>query len=123
MFNEKAQADPLFLDDIIALHAMDMFPRYSLPLPVQPENQKRFGAFFVMVGWESLGCPKAFRWTRGENGGMRFGRICAHSFELNCNVRKREHIHGNWNVEMALRAEFLTVFWAMVVSRAGRFFW
>ena len=29
MFNEKVHVDPLFLDDLIAVHAMDMFSKYS----------------------------------------------------------------------------------------------
>ena len=38
IFNEKAQEDHLFLDEIIALRATDMYSKYSLILAVQPEN-------------------------------------------------------------------------------------
>ena len=40
MLNEKAQADLLFLGDIIALREMDKFPKYSLLLPVQSKNPR-----------------------------------------------------------------------------------
>ena len=38
MFNEKAQVGLLFSGDLIALQAMDMFPKYSSLLPAQPKN-------------------------------------------------------------------------------------
>ena len=38
MFNEKVQVDLAFLEDLIALHAMDMLSEYSLPLLVQWKN-------------------------------------------------------------------------------------
>ena len=38
MFNGKVQVDLLFLDDIVARRAMDMFPKCSLILRVRPEN-------------------------------------------------------------------------------------
>ena len=40
MFNEKVQVDLPFLGDLIALHAMDTFSRYSLLLPVQSKNPR-----------------------------------------------------------------------------------
>ena len=38
MFNGEVQVVLPFLADLIALHAMDVFPKYSLLLPVQSEN-------------------------------------------------------------------------------------
>ena len=38
MFNEKVQVDLLFIEDLIALRAMDAFPKDSLFLPVQSKN-------------------------------------------------------------------------------------
>ena len=37
-FNEKLQVDLLFLDDIIVLHVLDLFSRYSLLAPVRSKN-------------------------------------------------------------------------------------
>ena len=37
-FNERAQVDLLFLDDIIAVHAMDVFSKYPLLRPVKSKN-------------------------------------------------------------------------------------
>ena len=37
-FNEKVQGDLPFLGDLSVLHAMDMFSKYSLRLPVPPKN-------------------------------------------------------------------------------------
>ena len=36
--NEKLQADLLFLDDVIASHAMDVFSEYPLLIPVRTKN-------------------------------------------------------------------------------------
>ena len=38
MFNEKLQADLLFLGDIIALHIMDVYSKYSPLIPARAEN-------------------------------------------------------------------------------------
>ena len=37
-FNEKVQVDLLFLDDLIVMHAMDVFSKYSLLRPAQSGN-------------------------------------------------------------------------------------
>ena len=37
-FNERVQVDLLFLGDLIALHVLDLFSRYSLLAPVRAEN-------------------------------------------------------------------------------------
>ena len=50
MFNEEVQADLLFLGDTIAMRAMDMFPKYSLLLQVQPEYPQEVWGVFVAVG-------------------------------------------------------------------------
>ena len=59
MFNEKVQAETLFLGDIFASRPMDMYSRNSLLLPVRPTILRRFGAPFVAVGRASLGHPRA----------------------------------------------------------------
>ena len=43
-FNEKAHVDLLFLDDIIALHAMDTSSKNSLLLPDQTKNPQEVSA-------------------------------------------------------------------------------
>ena len=54
MFNAKAQVDLLFLDDLLASHAMDMFSKIALLPPAPSENPQdvwdavcggRLGAF------------------------------------------------------------------------------
>ena len=38
MFNEEVQADFSFFGDIIALHVMDVYSKYSAPIPVRTKN-------------------------------------------------------------------------------------
>ena len=52
---------------------------------------------------------------------MRFGRICAQSYELSCNLRGRGPIPGFWNDVMALRVEFVTVSLQTAVFLPDRF--
>ena len=63
VLNGKAQVDPPFLDDLIALHTMDMVSRYLLLPPVQSENPH--------AGWDVLcgGWMGLFLTTRVSSGG------------------------------------------------------
>ena len=67
MFNEQVQVDLLFMDEIIALRAMDTVSEYSLFLSVQPETPQEV--------WEALcgGCLGIFgspKNARGDEGGL-----------------------------------------------------
>ena len=64
-FNEKLQIDLLFLDDLVALHVMDMFSKYSLLIPVRSKNpQEVWGAF--CNSWLSVfGQPKGIQLDEG----------------------------------------------------------
>ena len=55
-FNEKLQGGLLFLSALIALHAVDMFPKYSLLLPAHSKDPQE-----VWGGWAHLALPSAFR--------------------------------------------------------------
>ena len=45
MFNGKLQVDLLFLEDIIAVHVIDVFSRRPLLQPVHTKNSQVWGAF------------------------------------------------------------------------------
>ena len=51
---------------------------------------------------------------------MRFGWICAQGVESYRIFKEQEAIHGYWNDEMTLRAEFITALLKMIGSRAAR---
>ena len=68
VFNEEAQVGLLFLGDIIALCAMDLFPNFHFFSQYSPRTHRRSGAFSVVVGWAFLARPRAFGWVRGANG-------------------------------------------------------
>ena len=78
MSNEEVQVDLLFLGDIIALHAMDMYTKSSLLPPSQSENPgKVWGAF--CGGWSGIFSPPKCIQMDEDSGG--FGRICAQGDE------------------------------------------
>ena len=56
-FNEKVQVDLLFLGDLIALHVLDVFPRYSLLVPVRPKNPEEVWDTFCTSWLAALGNP------------------------------------------------------------------
>ena len=56
MFNEKVQVGLPFCDDIIALRAMDISPKYLLLLPVQSENPRDVRLCLVGVQRVDLKC-------------------------------------------------------------------
>ena len=56
--NEKVQVDLLFLDDLLVVHAMDIFSKYSLLRPAQSENPQEVWDVFC-AGWlGTFGPPK-----------------------------------------------------------------
>ena len=53
-FNEKLQADSLFLPRMRWMHAMDAISKYSLPIPARSKNpQEVWGASGDGGGWEN----------------------------------------------------------------------
>ena len=66
MSNGKAQVEVLFPGDLIALQAMDMFPKYSPLLSVQSKNPPEVWGVFL-GGWlGTFGPPKC---TQMDEGG------------------------------------------------------
>ena len=59
MFSEKVQPGLLVLGDIIVLHAMDMFSKYTPPLPAQPENLLEVWDVFCGGRLGAFGPPKS----------------------------------------------------------------
>ena len=70
-FNEKVHAGLLFPGDIIALRAMERFPKYSLLLPEQSEIPQEVWGAFCSVWLCGFGPPK-----RIQPGGIRID-LCA----------------------------------------------
>ena len=58
MFNERLQMDLLFLDDIVALHIKDVFPKYSILTRVRPKNPQEVWDAFVSSWVGVFGPPK-----------------------------------------------------------------
>ena len=66
-FNERVQVDLLFLDDIIAVHAMDAFPKFSLLQRVKSKNPQEVWDGFCASGLGTFGPPKCLQMDeRGE---------------------------------------------------------
>ena len=64
--NEKVQVDLPFLSDIIVLHALDLFPRYSLLVPVRLKNPDEVWAAFRTSRIAVFGIPRSIH--MGEGG-------------------------------------------------------
>ena len=65
MFNEKLQVDLLFLDDLIALHIMAVFPKYSILTLVRSKNPLEVWDAFVACWIGIFGPPKAIQMDEG----------------------------------------------------------
>ena len=64
-FIEKVQVDLLFLGDLLVVHAMDVFSKYSLLHPVQSENPPEVRGAFC-AGWQgTFGPPKCIQMDEG----------------------------------------------------------
>ena len=68
MFNEKVQVDLLFCDDLIVAHAMDVFSKYPLLRPVQPESSQEAWGVFCGGRLGTLRPPKCIRIDEGGEG-------------------------------------------------------
>ena len=66
MFNERLQIDLLFLDDIVALHRMDVFSKNSSLYPVRFENPQEAWGAFQGLRFEIFRPPKSIQ--MGEGG-------------------------------------------------------
>ena len=77
MFNEKVQADHLFLMILLRCARSICLPRIHYSSRFIPKTHRRFGAAFFVVGWAPLAHPRASKWMKGENGRIEFGRNCA----------------------------------------------
>ena len=65
MFNERLQMDLLFLDDIIALHIMDVFSKYSILTRVRPKNPQEVWDAFLASWVGVFGAPKSLHLDEG----------------------------------------------------------
>ena len=64
-FNERVQVDLLFLDDIIAAHAMDVFSKYSLLHRVKSKNPQEVWDVFCASWLGTFGPPKCLQMDEG----------------------------------------------------------
>ena len=65
MFNEKLQVDLLFLGDLIVLHIMDVFSKYSILTPLRSKNPLEVWDAFV-ARWASQGYSDGRGWRMEE---------------------------------------------------------
>ena len=65
MFNERLQMDLLFFDDIIALHIMDVFSKYSILTRVRPKNPQEVWDAFISSWVGVFGNPKSLHLDEG----------------------------------------------------------
>ena len=61
MLNGKLQADLLFLGDIIALHATDVFSKYPLIVPFRMKNPQKVRDAFCILWIGVSGPPMCIR--------------------------------------------------------------
>ena len=64
-FNEKLQVDLLFLDDLIVLHVLDLFSRYSLLVPARSENPEEVWDAFCNSWIAVFGKPRIIQMDEG----------------------------------------------------------
>ena len=68
-FNEKLQVDLLFLDDNIALLAIDAFSKYPLLLPAKSKNPQEVWGVFCNRWMGTFSLPKCIQIDEGEEWG------------------------------------------------------
>ena len=107
-FDGKLQVDLLFLGDIIALHVMDVVPKYSTLALERSENPQEVRMSPRARGFVFLDCRSGFKRMKGVNGTMRFGQIIVRSVGLSSSLRERARAPGLLNVGMVLHEEFMT---------------
>ena len=64
-YNEKAQGGLLLLGDLIALHAAEMFPKYSLLPPVQSKNPQELRDVSCRGWLGTFGPPTCIKMDEG----------------------------------------------------------
>ena len=65
MFNEKLQANPAFLGDLIAFRAMDVFSKYLLVKPVRSKNPHEVRGVMCNSRVGVFGQPRSIRMDEG----------------------------------------------------------
>ena len=65
LFNEKLQADSLFLDDVICRHVMDVFFKYSLLFLVRAEDSQEVRVAFRGSWIGVFGHPMSIQMDEG----------------------------------------------------------
>ena len=75
MFNERLQMDLLFLEDIVALHFMDVSSKYSIPTRVRPKNPRTVWDAFLSSRVGVFGTAKCLHSDEGGEWEMISGEI------------------------------------------------
>ena len=88
MFNEKLNADSLFLSDLMALRKMDVFPRHFPLIPMRSANPQVVSGAFPGPRPDLLGAPQVLRWARAANLRMQFGRILVRGRKLGSDFKE-----------------------------------
>ena len=83
MFNERLQMDLLFLGDIITLHIMDVFSKYSMLTRVRSKNPQEVWDAFLSTWARVFGIPKCLHLDEGASGRVISGEICVWVAVLN----------------------------------------
>ena len=106
MPNGRLQMDLIFSDDIIALHIMDVFSKYSILARARSEYpQEAWDA--SLPSWRgSLAPPKVCIWTKGASGRTISGEICAWNAVSHWYFSVRAPIRGSRGDVMVLPGAF-----------------
>ena len=113
--------DLLFADDAVALHVMDVFPKYSLWIPVRPKYPQEVGGAPAAHGSAYLDSPRVPGRTKVVNRRMEFRRISVRITESGSSAKGRARAGGLLNAVMACRVDFIIARWRMAAHRGSRF--
>ena len=117
MINGKLQADVPYLDDLIALHAMDVYRQYSLLNPARSKNpQEAWGA--SRRAWVGvLRQPKSLQGGRGGDWQNEIRTDLCPGRSTSPNFQVRVSTTGFLSVVTGLRALRLFAWWRIVAFR------
>lgn len=86
--NDKLRADLSFLDDLIALRAIDVFSNSSRRIPVRSKDPQEVWGALSSFCIGIFGQPRCKQMMREVNGDMKFGRISVQRAALRSNFRR-----------------------------------
>ena len=119
--NGRVQADALPSDDIVALRAMDVYPKNPSRYQCARKILRKLGPPPALHRVGSLGSQLVFGLATVANGEMRFGLTFFRSVALSSNFQARVGTSRFAIVVMALRAEFISTWWQMIAFRESKF--